>query len=276
MVEPARPFHLAVLLGTATLVCGCALVPKEQLEECRKLSQSLQTQTAQLKDESLRLRAHNQDLSNRALVDARRIQTLEEANERLERSVVAYQEERDRLQAAFEQIKRQIAASIDRLPTAMIQRFEEFVRAHPGCDFDARTAVASIPVDLLFQPTSDQWQPAGKSLLEDLAKLLSETDVRDLRIEVAHASTSSQVRHASLEDAGRQLEELGRKRAKRVRDLLAAQAGSTGAEIETIVQQAHAQDVVDNANGLPVGRIEIHLSHFETPMVPRSQLPDNP
>ncbi|HEX8203218.1 MAG TPA: hypothetical protein VF590_22265, partial [Isosphaeraceae bacterium] len=98
---------------------GCAVVPRSQLEECHKLSRSLQAETAQLKDAAINLRAHNQDLAQRAVADGRRIEELERVNRRLERSVAAYQEEREQLAASLERIKRQVASAADPLPTAL-------------------------------------------------------------------------------------------------------------------------------------------------------------
>jgi hypothetical protein len=117
MSEPSRSPRRALVAGAAALACGCSFVPKSRLDDCAKLNRSLQSEVAQLKDTTLKLRAHNEDLAQRALDDARRIEALDEANRRLERGVLAYQDERDRLLAAFEQFKAQLQAAADPIPT---------------------------------------------------------------------------------------------------------------------------------------------------------------
>jgi outer membrane murein-binding lipoprotein Lpp len=121
MVERARPNRLRrwLALGACALACACApgcanespFVPRADLNECRKFNESLQAETAQLKDTTLKLRAHNQDLAQRSADDSKRIDQLTEENDRLTQTVQAYQDERDQLAQAFDQFKRQITAA---------------------------------------------------------------------------------------------------------------------------------------------------------------------
>lgn len=113
MVEAApRPatHRVGVLLLAAGIVSGCAVVPRDRLEESQRLAQSLRGENARLKDEVVGLRARNRDYADRALDDLRRLTAREEAIERLERSVQEYQDDRDRLAAAY----RRLAASLGR------------------------------------------------------------------------------------------------------------------------------------------------------------------
>src|SRR4051794_20453085 len=98
---PALALALALVLAAGGL-SGCGLVPRSKLDECRRVTQTLRADNDRLKDVALDLRSQNQDLSQRAVDDARRLATQEEAVERLERSVSAYQAERDKMAAAFE------------------------------------------------------------------------------------------------------------------------------------------------------------------------------
>src|SRR4051794_1461955 len=106
MVEPPLRNWIARVLALACtgLTTGCAIVPRSRLEECHKLSQTLQAENSRLKDSLVSLQARNQDLDERASDDARRLQALHETNERLERSVLAYQDEREQLALAFERL----------------------------------------------------------------------------------------------------------------------------------------------------------------------------
>jgi chaperonin cofactor prefoldin len=53
----------------------------------------------------LALRSQNQDLSERAVDDGRRLAQLESSIERLETSVQSYQDERTRLEAAYKELQ---------------------------------------------------------------------------------------------------------------------------------------------------------------------------
>ena len=91
---------------------GCGMVPTQRLDESRKLIGSLRTENAQLKDSALSLRTQNQDLTQRSVDDARRIAALDEAKTRLERSVQGYIDEREEINTAFQQFKREAVAKI--------------------------------------------------------------------------------------------------------------------------------------------------------------------
>ena len=93
------------------LMVGCASAPRSALEESRGQVLALRTELAQAKDTTAKLRTLNRDISARAVEDSRRLSTLEETNDRLEKSVVAYQQERDEYAAALDQINRQVASA---------------------------------------------------------------------------------------------------------------------------------------------------------------------
>ena len=106
------PRHCLVLLLAAGLLPGCGIVPRSRMEESQKLSQLLRSENARLKDQNLALQSQNRDYADRAVDDLRRLTAREQAIERLERSVQAYQEDRERLAAAYEQL----ALSLGRRP----------------------------------------------------------------------------------------------------------------------------------------------------------------
>jgi chemotaxis protein MotB len=253
MVDPARPIRLALALSAATLAAGCGLVPKAQLDDCHKLSRTLQEETGQLKDVNLRLRAENQDLAQRTVEDARRLKVLDEENQRLERSVLAYQEERDHLLATFEQFQRQITASVDRLPSAMLDKFRSFTALHAGCQFDPNAGVLSFPSDVLFEPESERWIPNGQSLIEQCARLLTETRGRSLGLRVVGMDPGPAVIRTALTEPRPEGQELAKLRARKVRDLL---ANATGIDA-TQVGVAAAEDRAGPGAG---SRIELHIT----------------
>jgi len=67
--------------------------------------QTLRAENAQIKDRMLSYQNQNRDYSDRAVDDARRLAQQDEAIERLERSVQAYQRERDDLETAFRELR---------------------------------------------------------------------------------------------------------------------------------------------------------------------------
>jgi len=95
---------------------GCGFVPTNRLSDCQKFNQTLHTENSQLKDVVLRLRSQNEELAQRALDDLDRLRTQEESIRRLERSVLAYQQERERMASALEQIRRESLARDDASP----------------------------------------------------------------------------------------------------------------------------------------------------------------
>jgi cell shape-determining protein MreC len=104
--SPFRCRHAALLLllGLLAASTGCAIVPRSRMEECQRMTQTLRSENARAKDRVLALQAQNRDYAERAVDDARRLATQDEAIERLEHSVQAYQDERARLEAAYKQL----------------------------------------------------------------------------------------------------------------------------------------------------------------------------
>ena len=111
MVEPTDQWRLwppALALSMLAGFSGCGLVPKSKMDECHRVTQTLRSENGRLKDVALNLRAQNQDLSQRAVDDARQIASKAEANEQLIKSVQAYQAERDQLAAVRRSKQRQV------------------------------------------------------------------------------------------------------------------------------------------------------------------------
>jgi hypothetical protein len=90
---------------------GCGIIPKSRMDECQRLTQTLRSENARLKDRVLALQGQNRDYAERAVDDARRLATQDDAIERLEHSVQAYQDERARLEAAYKQLATNLGAS---------------------------------------------------------------------------------------------------------------------------------------------------------------------
>jgi hypothetical protein len=168
MVDPRRSARV-FLMGMAAIAPGCAVVPRTELEECHQLCRSLQAETSQLKDTALRLRSQNEDLTQRAVADTRRLGELEEDNRGLRRDVAAYRDEREQLVAAFERLKQQVVASIDSDPTAMLDE----VRTPAEVASGPETPPLTIPASRLFLAGSDRWTPDADILLREAASRIA-------------------------------------------------------------------------------------------------------
>src|SRR4051794_18226191 len=121
MARAPRLTRVMLPLAAGILIPGCRLAPRSELDECRRLSQTLRSENAQLKDRTLALQSQNRDLSERAVDDSRRLAQLEEVNTRLETSVQAYQDERSRLESAY----RNLRASLPNAPQPLTLRIRD-------------------------------------------------------------------------------------------------------------------------------------------------------
>lgn len=136
-----------LLAGASMAAAGCRVVPRQQLDECHKLSQTLRSENAQLKDQTLALRSQNQDFSERAVDDARRLAQLEESNQRLETSVQAYQDERSRLESAYKELLTSLPGSVRPLSLSRQPDLgtEPLAEPRPGADHDPSVKRAEEP-----------------------------------------------------------------------------------------------------------------------------------
>ena len=142
------------------------------MDQAKKLKE-LEAENTRLKDQTLDLRSQNQDLTQRAVDDSRKITVQDEAVERLEKSVQAYQAERDKLAAAFETIKRQVQLSASPQPSAALgERLKSFATAHAGWAFEAKDGVLSVPADRLFEPATPRLKDGAGADLKALAGIL--------------------------------------------------------------------------------------------------------
>lgn len=88
---------IALVLGAS----GCGLVPSNRLDDCDKLNRSLVAENSALRNMEDRLRAENEALVRRSYDDAERVGRLNRRVQDLEREIVAYQRDYQRLEAAY-------------------------------------------------------------------------------------------------------------------------------------------------------------------------------
>jgi hypothetical protein len=109
-----RPIRRLVPVLTLAAAAGCTIVPRSQFDECKQLARTLRSENARLKDQVLALQSQNRDYADRAVDDSRRLTAQDEAIERLEGSVQAYQKDRDRLEAAYKQLAASLGGQVAR------------------------------------------------------------------------------------------------------------------------------------------------------------------
>jgi len=236
MIGPAYRQCVAGLLLFG--LTGCSFVPRSRLEDCRKLSQTLEADKARLTDSVLSLRARNRDLSLRADDDARRLRIKTEENEQLLSSVHRYQEERDQLVSDFEKIKRLVRSSSSPFSANMENHFKSFAEGRPGTRFDEATGSLCLSTEMLFERGTDQLKPSSRAALQELGSLLREVEQPEVHLLVASYSARTQasdpsVQKASLgEEAGGVSGHLSLDRATRVREILAREGNLDPAWID--------------------------------------------
>jgi hypothetical protein len=139
--------RLVVLLALA-VISGCAIVPRSRMDECQKLTQALRADNARLKDRVLAVQSQNRDYAERAVDDGRRLAIQDEAIERLEHSVQAFQDERSRLEAAYKQLASNLGLSRPDADGGPREAGSQATRAGgPGTSASARNASSSGGMD---------------------------------------------------------------------------------------------------------------------------------
>ena len=99
-----------IVIALSLVGGGCGIVPKSRMDECQRLTQTLRSENARLKDRILAVQGQNRDYAERAVDDVRRLAAQDDAIERLEHSVQAYQDERARLEAAYKKLASNLGA----------------------------------------------------------------------------------------------------------------------------------------------------------------------
>jgi chemotaxis protein MotB len=288
MVEPSCGSRSARLRVAAVValgvgcssLAGCSFVPRTRLDECHRLSQTLQAENDRLKDTTISLRSQNQDLNQRAMDDGRRLRLQEEEVQRLVQSVSAYQEERDQLAAAFARIQSQVrttaTAPAGPHSAGLPGRLEDLARAHPGWEFDAGRGILTIPSARLFEPGSDRLRPEARASLAETAALWGTPEAGAFDLLVVGRNAPSAVQQARLSAPGTQAKTLGHDRAARVRDVLGGAAHIDAARIEVAgFEAANPAEVGgdDEASLARQRRIEIHLRRRDSTPSPSAASP---
>lgn len=108
---PDARWRLAVFTVLA-LGPGCTMVPRSQVADCQRTAQALRAENARYRDQLLAFQAQNRDYADRAVDDYRRLAAQEETIAQLQESNHAYQNERNQLEAAFKQLKANLAGDL--------------------------------------------------------------------------------------------------------------------------------------------------------------------
>jgi|GEM_PF-1759495 len=258
---------------TMALTAGCSLVPRAKLDECHRVTQTVRTENNRLKDVVLDLRSQNQDLSQRAVDDARKIAAQEEAVEHLEKSVQAYQAEREQMAAALEAVKRQVRVAVSPHAAAVPARLKAFAEAHPGWSFDEASMTLSAPSAGLFESGADRLKPEAADALKALASELSGPGADGLSLEVVGPPDGAPVAKAGFDGgdpavAAASGRFLAAARGARVRERLVGGSGLDPARARLVPPARRPPDAPDDAER----RVEIRVA-VDAPAAPPAALP---
>jgi hypothetical protein len=137
-----------VVVFAMIVVSGCAVVPRSRMDECQKVSQALRGDNARLKDRVIALQGQNRDYAERAVDDARRLAIQDEAIERLDHSVQAYQDERARLEAAYKQLASNLSVTVRATDREQIEANSRITRGErPEPPASARPSSSTTGMD---------------------------------------------------------------------------------------------------------------------------------
>ena len=193
-----------VVLGLG--LAGCSLVPKSRLDECHRLSQTLQAENARLKDTTVSLRSQNQDLTQRAVDDARRLRLQERGDPAAGAERLGLP---GRARPAGRGLRADQAPGPDRRPGPARSR-----PARPSGSGSSRGpipaarstpvgAILTLPTAQLFEPGTDRLRPEARAWLQATRTLLDDPEARDLGLSVVGRTETPAVRRAGLPTRGR-------------------------------------------------------------------------
>jgi chemotaxis protein MotB len=176
-------------------LAGC-VVPKGQFDAVRMQNQALLQQNRAQAAQVENLEVHARNTENQL---ARAEENLALMDDRLalnERQLTNYRRDRE-----------SVADSTGRMANWRSRgtaesggRLAEIARRHPNLQFDAKSGVAKLDTDILFDSGADQLKPGAEKVLADLVQLLKSPDAKDLRLLVVGHTDDRQV-------AGRPLRE---------------------------------------------------------------------
>jgi len=166
--------------------CGCASVSKSRLDDCKLRLTAVQSENEQLRDAALNIRNQNRDMALRAVEDSRRLRAQDEAIQRLEKSVLAYQEERERMAVTLDQLRTQVKTAASEAPvTASLPDGPPGVRPdsavqltnfepeqlNPQLKLEEESGRIKVSMDRLFKAGSDQFSPGGEQIFADICRV---------------------------------------------------------------------------------------------------------
>jgi hypothetical protein len=225
-----RPLRRAALtLVVAITPSGCGVVSQRKLDDSRLRIQALQAENEQLRDVALKARNENRDMGQRALEDARRMRALEEANRRLERSILAYQDETKQMAALLDQLRSQVSmATSDSPRVSLREQLQSLPNEHPEINFDPEKLALTFPSERLFDEPQGRLSPEAERWLDAIGARLrsgASTDkAQDWTIEIAAGQLIPADK--SLDAESRHLAEAtARWRMHKVRERLARASG---------------------------------------------------
>ncbi len=244
--------------------CACTTVSRSRLDDCRLRLQAVQAENEQLRDVALNVRNQNRDMALRAVEDSRRLRAQDEAIQRLEKSVLAYQDERERMASALDDLRTQVKTAASEAPvTAALDEprgrvdsavqltgFEPARSSLPTVD--RKNDRIRVPINGLFEPDSVVLSPAGERTFADLCRVLSgwlDEDSSNSGIQVSTLSPATGTVSGQAE-AKAKAAWLSRARLTQIQKLLVERTGLPASRVTTLAADSkNAGQVGSNTGG---------------------------
>ncbi len=163
---------LCGVVAASALLCGCAMVPRAELDRCQAYTRQLYQQKQQLAAELERARSEAADL-NAQIAELRRL-----LNEK--QTILAKYEQRvqeyDKERAEMEAMYRELLAGMHPRQTVLneeVQRqLEAFAIRHPEfVEVDAERGISKFKSDVLFPLGEAELSPEAKEVLQEFAQI---------------------------------------------------------------------------------------------------------
>jgi len=176
-------------LGTLAAVCGCALVPRPQIQALRSQNRSLAEQNRAQLVEIENIRAHSQKTVERLNRVQEELALLEERAGLERRQLANYEQERNELDEQFTGM----VNGQWRVSPEMTGSLAEISKRYPHLRFDPRTGIAKLEVDMLFDSGKCELKPPAEKLLGELVQVLNSPEGREMKVIVAGHTDDRQI-----------------------------------------------------------------------------------
>lgn len=170
-----------LLFVAATLLPGCMLASKTELNSAQVQNRVLTEQNKAQLAEIDNLKAHSRTLEDRVIRSEKQLALLQERGSLDRKQLETYERERD---VMYDQFKG-LAFGHGRLPSELSRQLAELSKRYPSLQFDPETGISKLDTDILFDSGEAVLKPGAGQLLDELARTMKSPAAGDLKLMVA-------------------------------------------------------------------------------------------